>query len=202
MTAYVGPPLTTIDQGSPLTQPVMVAFRDDPIAISEGSPGSPVARTGWHPYDMLNVGDGADGEIYDFAVDGAVSSIETPAFADGYEYILYINGLTPAGATDTMTIHGYRETDAAYGIYDTSATMGSNTHYGNCQFSLPRQLRTSHAADLNLYGITPTNLFSGADACLYDATLQKISKAKITISASTFSAGKAHLYRRREFTTG
>lgn len=41
MTTYVPIPDGDIDQDSPVTQPLMTAMRDNPIAITEGSSGAP-----------------------------------------------------------------------------------------------------------------------------------------------------------------
>lgn len=41
MTTYTSIPNTDIDQDSPVTQPLMTALRDNPIAITEGSSGAP-----------------------------------------------------------------------------------------------------------------------------------------------------------------
>jgi hypothetical protein len=41
MTTYTSIPNTDIDQDSPVTQPLMTALRDNPIAITEGASGAP-----------------------------------------------------------------------------------------------------------------------------------------------------------------
>jgi hypothetical protein len=41
MTSYVAIPNGDIDQDSPITQPLMTALRDNPIAIAEGETGAP-----------------------------------------------------------------------------------------------------------------------------------------------------------------
>jgi hypothetical protein len=41
MTSYVAIPNGDIDQDSPITQPLMTALRDNPIAITEAAPGAP-----------------------------------------------------------------------------------------------------------------------------------------------------------------
>lgn len=45
MTTYTTIPDTDIDQDSPVTQPLMTALRDNPIAIAEGSAGAPSIET-------------------------------------------------------------------------------------------------------------------------------------------------------------
>lgn len=45
MTTYTAIPNTSIDIDSPVTQPLMTALRDNPIAIAEGSSGAPKIST-------------------------------------------------------------------------------------------------------------------------------------------------------------
>jgi hypothetical protein len=41
-----------------------------------------------------------------------------------------------------------------------------------------------------------------ANGGVFDATIQKISKARVSLSSNQFDAGKAYLLRRREYMTG
>ena len=79
---------TVIAHKKPITLQQGRALRDNPIAISEAATGAPVVVAGWHPYDMVKIGDGNDGVFYDFAVHGTQATITTPDFADGYEYAI------------------------------------------------------------------------------------------------------------------
>jgi len=45
MTTYTAIANTDIDQDSPVTQPLMTAMRDNPIAMAEGASGAPKLRT-------------------------------------------------------------------------------------------------------------------------------------------------------------
>jgi len=45
MTTYTAIPNTSIDIDSPVTQPLLTALRDNPIAITEGSSGAPRIST-------------------------------------------------------------------------------------------------------------------------------------------------------------
>lgn len=66
-------------------------LRDNPLAIAEASPGAPVVAACWHWFDQTNVDDGSEGLVYDHAVDGNVSIIESPAFEAGYDYEVQYN---------------------------------------------------------------------------------------------------------------
>lgn len=77
-----------VDQDSPVTQPLMTGLRDNVRAAAEAATGAPINSAVLHPYDKVNIGDGADGLLYDFSVDGVVGSVETPAFEAGYSYVI------------------------------------------------------------------------------------------------------------------
>lgn len=61
MTAYVAIPNGDIDQDSPVSQPLMQALRDNPLAMFEGAVGAPRLMAAAHPtfaagtLDLLNV---------------------------------------------------------------------------------------------------------------------------------------------------
>ena len=104
---------TVIAHKKPITLQQGRALRDNPIAISEAATGAPVVVAGWHPYDMVKIGDGNDGVFYDFAVHGTQATITTPDFADGYEYAIRFANLG-CSSTSALNVDLYRETDAAY----------------------------------------------------------------------------------------
>lgn len=186
-----------IDPDAPVTSDLFYHLRDNPISAFEGSDGATIAATGWHPYDMVNVGDGADGLIYDFAVDGAVAAVETPLFEDGYEYMLRFDGLS--GSVDDFTVSVYKEVDASYHI---AALMLANNLYAWTGFFSLLLPRVSNYAHSTSYEISTGSAASGGitTASIWDATLQPISKAKIAVS--NFDAGKIFLHRRREYISG
>lgn len=61
MTAYTTVPNSDIDQDSPVSQPLMQALRDNPLAMFEGASGAPRLQGGAHPtfaagtLDLMNV---------------------------------------------------------------------------------------------------------------------------------------------------
>lgn len=60
MTTYTSIPNSDIDQDSPVTQPLMTALRDNPIAITEGATGAPrIVAAGIEGGDVS-----AAGEVY------------------------------------------------------------------------------------------------------------------------------------------
>lgn len=133
------------------------ALRDNAIAITEGAPGAPVNQSAWHPYNMIAYGDGNDGKIYDFAVNGAVTTIVTPVFVDGYEYRLRYSEISLAGAAtfpNGLQIQLYRETDGAYGTAFGLGTMTANAVRlsGQIEINRPRVVSTTHIVSWNASG--------------------------------------------------
>jgi hypothetical protein len=195
----------TIDQDSPVTQPLLTALRDNPIAIAEGSSGAPLVATGWHPYNKTDTDGTEDGKLYDFATDGLVGSLETPAFADGYEYALFFKALGEnAGVGNTLEVELYRQTDAAYTTLVVSQPLagGSTTVTGFLRIVYPRVSKVGHGVQWEgpLQETSATD--ASLDASFYDATVQKISKARISWTSGSIDAGQIFLLRRREFISG
>jgi hypothetical protein len=59
MTSYVSIPNGDIDQDSPITQPLMTALRDNPIAIAEQDASVPVGlHLGFYPLGTINTTSG------------------------------------------------------------------------------------------------------------------------------------------------
>ena len=73
----------------------VTALRDNPVAIAEGAAGAPTVNAGWVPWNGGNYGTG-DALIYDHAVDGNVTSVETPDLSADYEYKLVWKNLSRA----------------------------------------------------------------------------------------------------------
>ena len=215
MTTYSPISNTELDQDSPITQPLMTALRDNPIAISEGATSAPIVATAWHPYDAVTVGDGADGIIYDFAVDGAASSVESPTFEDGYEYAFFVSGLSHSdtGTSRALQIELYQETAAAYATAAAVTSTVSNliVLQGMTRVVFPRLesqvfvLETIepywYPATFPSTGAVIVGNYGATDQVETDAA-DKISKARISFSGGNIDAGTIAMYRRREYITG
>ena len=194
---------TAVGVGGLPSGATVTALRDNPVAISEGTTGAPVVKSSWHPYNAVKVGDGNTGKIYDFAIDGGVPSIATPNFVDGYEYRLLLIGLTLSSGTNNIpTLDFYKETDAAYQSVNISADWdsgGAGALMADIEFVLPRLSKTKHIAKVSI-GETSSAALSDAvnqlTASIYDATVQKILRARVTMGGSTTNAGVAYLLKR------
>lgn len=201
MTTWTTLPDTSLEQDDPLTVEIALAYRDNPIAIAEGSTSAPVVAAGWHPYDMVNIGDGATGKFYDFAVDGAVASHETPDFADGYEYMVLFDGISTSGvAGGDLRVEMYQETSLAYTTTSTISSGGgaaSDVFEGSIEFVRPRLTRNIFIAKSLVVKDAATLSVLATDVTKRNATAQKILRARFSWSAGNIDAGVMYLLRRK-----
>lgn len=187
----------------PITLQQGRALRNNPIATAEGATDAPYVAAGWHPYDGVTVGDGADGVIYDFAVDGAVSSIETPNFVDGYEYEIRFSALIPSTGLPDLRVEFYRETSAAYaGTTIIEATIGVGAPVsGYIGPFIPRAssrlFRFMFCSDTA--GSNALTTFTVDNILIKHSTAQKILKARISTSVPALGGGKIYLFKRRSY---
>jgi hypothetical protein len=165
----------SIDQDSPVTQPLMTAYRDNQIMA---------VQMGWAPWDVSQPSDTTAGPIYDWSVLGSVSSIETPSFVDNFEYRIIADAVTVSiggGGTGELTVSLYGATDgysAPVTVTPTASVLGVMA-----EIQMPRMSTRVH--------------FVGQVAVTFGSA-QKVSKAKIaTAVAGTITGGKVWLQRRR-----
>lgn len=203
MTTYTTISNADLDQDSPGTQPLFTALRDNPLAIGEVASGAPVAQGVWHPYDMVDVGDGADGEIYNHGTDGTVANVETPLFGNGYEYRLLCVELSTSSTAVPLQIELYKETDAAYATASniSASVGGADLVTADVTLLLPRVSRTTFLAR-SATGVGSAFTATPYLVGFYDATVQKVSKARIAWSAGNIDNGKIYMLRRRETLSG
>ena len=177
----------------------VTALRDNPAAVAEASSGAPVVFAGWHPVDKVSVGDGKDGLIYDHAVTGDVASVITPDFVDGYEYRVMAHFLRSTTVTDVrLELDGFFETGAIYKRLIFSPEAGGSNYFGyDLTLPTPRLVTRTHLALGNTY--VDGNIGIGYDAASYDATPQKLLRARVAFTAGNIRAGKIWMFRRREY---
>jgi hypothetical protein len=177
----------------------VTALRDNVAAAAEAASGAPVVAAGWHPYDKVTIGDGKTGLIYDFAVNGAVGSVVTPDFVDGYEYRMIIDAFShSSGASRAFSLSVYMEGAASYDTFYTSAALASGSRlYFDIEIPIPRVTLRRHL--VRFVGSTDGTVITetvGVTSTLND----KILKAKIEIGGGSSSDdGKVYVFRRREY---
>jgi len=179
----------------------VTALRDNPVAVADASSGAPVVFAGWHPYDKVSVGDGKDGLIYDFAVDGVVAEVITPDFVDGYEYRIVGNRLSHNSVTTReLLLDLYKETSASYSRSFTSTQANSSALYSfDWEILLPRITSTAHFGRFVLLIGTTFDATVATATASYNGTPQKALNAKISFFGESIDAGKIYMFRRREY---
>lgn len=176
-------------------------MRDNPVAIAEGATGAPVLSAAWHPYDMVNVGDGATGVIYDFAVNGAQASV-TVNFEDGYDYLIHLIGISPSVTSRPLRIN----TVSATGLLSSADTLtGTIEIIAPTLPNLPKwamcHLRiTSGSTGPAAFSAAAATPFYGVFAFSNMATA--LNSVVLDFGAANIDAGKVLLYRRRNFMFG
>lgn len=189
---------TAIAFKKPITLQQGRALRDNPDAAFEGSSGAPYTQAQWHPYNGVYWGTGSFGVIYNVATDGAVSSVVTPDFEDGYEYLLLFDEIGSSLAPD-LTIELYGETSASYGTaMPVLSATGLAEFTGAIAINRPRFSR----AKCVVSGHYSNGAATGAGATFVYAdrrgTAQKRLRARIAVSTGTINAGRIRMYRRRD----
>lgn len=185
------------------------ALRDNPKAMAQGATDSAVIFAGWHPYNLTEVGGSETGVIYDGAVDGATSPVDSPDFEDGFEYAFVFKGIdhNQVSAVD-LQIALYRETDAAFFTAQTIATAVPNVAncYGILRVPMPRLAKEVHPVNWYVNFAENGTDYGTGPITFQDATIQKITRARFTWSAGSFEAGTGEstitMLRRREYLTG
>lgn len=188
------------DQDSPITQTLVQALRDNVNAAAEGATGAPANIAGWHPYDMVDNDDGADGKAYDYSVDGATNGLEITLTA-GFEYRFVFNGVSHgAGVSRNFLVDVYRTGTASYSALFTSANTGSSGQSAKGQFDLycPGLAVTAYAV---MDGIIEYNGDNAGMKYLAISASEYISKVRFRFSNDdAWDGGTVYVYRRQFLT--
>jgi hypothetical protein len=190
--------------GKKITSSTGLALRDNPGAAMRGNTGAPYAAAGWHPFDGLAVGDGNDGVIYDFAVHGAVASVVSPDFEDGYEYLFIADALSSSASTTGFLVELYRETAASYAaafVARTYATTLSAMLYARVEVKSPRTTARGFVIEVQCHesAIDATAALSTDSGIVTVATAQKILRARLSFAGANFGSGTIRMMRRLAF---
>lgn len=172
---------------APVDTALVTALRDNATYAWQGH---------WHPYDMTYPGDGATGEVYGSG-DGSLASIDSPDFADGFEYRFVWNGVV-VSASALTTIQFYRETDAALSSTVTIASSTPDDLYGYTHVILPRRSALYGQAETLINNLTKTTIGRTL------TNVQQVLRVRFNRSSGTFqdTGGNLVMLRRREQLTG
>lgn len=203
MTTYTTLPNSAVQAGGRPRGSTVTALRDNPIAIAEGDNSAPVNVGCWHPHNKVIGGDANDGKFYDFAVNGAQASVETPDFADGWEYRIRLVGVSVVTAL-SWTLELYRQGGGAYsGTYTLPAFAATNhVASGHIELLTVRQSQAMHPVRILLaMGAGATNQMltpTVVQAAQELTSAQRILRARLS-AGGTFDAGQMFLDRRRVY---
>lgn len=209
MTDWTTIPVSTFDADEPVLGSTHLAMYQNFFALASGASNAPPIQSAWHPYNMAVVGDGNDGLIYDHAVDGALSQIETPVFEPGYEYMVRFEAIS--GSSNSTLLVACR--NASSGIYETPTGLtiivnSTENIYGMFRVVLPsvpqrgmQGIWEVRAIDNNGVG---NDVSSGAAniRIVGGSSVLTVDRMRFSRAAGNFDAGKLYLLRRREYVSG
>lgn len=156
MTTYTAIPNGDIDQDSPITQPLMTLYRDNPIAISEGATGAP-----------RNQGISLDNVFAGYLT----STGTTPAALTGLDGVkmLFIDAtMVSSASSQIMQIAFSNDGGSSYGSWQSLVTTSTSV-YANIKVNI--NIVSGVVAGFSVYDgttggsvSTPLTVPSGVDA--------------------------------------
>ena len=209
MTDYNPIPDNILEPDDPIPADLGIRWRDNPIAITEGSPGAPYEYASWRPYNSLVWGDANTGVLFDRGADPAATLITSPAFVAGNDYRFVLRGLSPnANVSLALTLAAYNGSwgSTPYNISNAAINLSGTFFFGWVDFLNPmatgnfRSRRLIEYATINHGGSSGNIESSAVDKGLVashrgtDGT--GISQARIGISVGSINAGRVTLYQR------
>lgn len=188
MPAYI--PITELetDPGAPGTSELWKKWRDNPLAIAEGSTNALYILSSWHPYNSAVVGDGNTGRIWSFAVNGLVSAFETPNLVDGYEYRILMWGMSsnhPTGVSNVQ-FQFRRQTDGVLNAATALIELDTSSR------TVSLNLEATHCRRVQRY-----HMANGASVDI--GAVSAVQNIRISLSNGSFDSGEVFLYRRRVY---
>jgi hypothetical protein len=209
-------PNTAVGVGGLPSGATVTALRDNPVAIAEGAAGAPVASQAWHPIGISANGSN-EGVIYDFAVDGGISTFGFNVQA-GYEYKVRLEGLysTGSGGRNLLVEVDINSTWRQFTIFGLAGTvegspfnnriwttfdmrsLGSIRPIYDGQSTLPYSITTA----ANTIGGAPPELttISGTTTSplrLAPSARGLPTEVRFRLSSGTYAGGKVFVAQRR-----
>ena len=182
-----------------VTVPLLRKLADNLGGALRGDSGAPYVETGWHPYDGANVGDGATGEIWSFAADGAMNVFETPTLNPAYEYRLRMQGISQSTATaQGLLLQLYYDVSAAYSSSANIGTIAAGAAVGDgfIEVHRPYALMLRHFVRAAYTDTTTTVTSPEAGFCFSGTIVHRVTKFRLYIASGNFDAGAAYLDKR------
>jgi hypothetical protein len=203
MTAYTTIANALVAVGAKPFATTIQALRDNILAGLECDATAPTNHAAWHPYNRFAAGSTNTGRIYNFGTDGAVSTVITPDYVDGYEYRIRFNGVQPGATAVDLQIENYRETDATYsaahalgGSFAAAALVSGYIELPSVRIS---QRTHVFRAYFQREGANAAVAAVTADRADQFTTAQPILRSRVRFVGTTFQAGQIFLERRRVY---
>jgi len=201
MASWTSQSTSSLLPGEPWTSAKALAAFENPEAIAEGASGAPIVATGWHGYDTTNVGD-ATTPFYNGA---SQATIETPDFADGYEYRILGRGVSFTSAVAQTMVVDYLISGAWETIFSSTSNLLGPLDF-DIWFRSPRRSARRFLIDYSIAGASTTTSWSPTNgtqengvASIADNNAAVVTRARISFASRTFNAGQIYLLRRREY---
>lgn len=167
------------------------------VNFTAGSIADLAFTSAWHPYNKTVVGDSNTGLFYSFAVDGAVSEIETPDFELGYEYAVFFDSLNTDSGNTEFQIDLFKAGSSYHGAVDITQTYSGSSNLRGILYLPFISLAETEKRWQWLTGGSTRILDGGY------GRRERMTKAKFEwADGGNSSSGDVYLYRRREFITG
>lgn len=129
MTTYSAIPDGDIDQDSPITQPLMTALRDNPIAVTEGATGAPRIRVGALQRIVAGTSIRSRKDAVQALSNGSYASVYSFGFLQaGTIRVSFESRRVSASSVDTRVRRTRGETTSTLGSWSSSsATFSTQT---------------------------------------------------------------------------
>ena len=202
----------TLIPGSPLTSATAQAAFENVEAVAEGAPNAPITAAGWHPHNGTIIG-AETGLIYDHAVDGNVTTIETPVLAAGFEYWLEWRGLTKTEGGNANATCGFRLSETGEYTFTNTIVPGAlrdsvSRLLSGKIFLEPQVLRNAHQVEVRAWssavasgGAFPNGSMASVGSPRFAFTrtnATRIDRLRIVSSvADGIQGGQVYLFKRR-----
>lgn len=178
MATWINPVDSETDPDAPVTSNLGKRWDNNIVAFYEQDATSPVNTAEYHPYDKVTVGDGNDGLIWDYSVDGSSSSVQTPDFDPGYRYLLEWSNISRV-SNFSISINAYDNSDALIQSAPGPSVTGGQYSTASREFLVDSYWRVA----------------SSLGGFVSDTPVKYVR----FVADSPITSGKLYLRRRREF---
>lgn len=173
--------------------------------FATGQVGAQFDFSGWRPYDADEVGDSATGLLFEGGVSPNISSIVTPVFDGGWDYLFLLDRVRASGTsstTDYLRIESESSgwSDTAQSGFSRQTPSALNTGYvmlpspyaiKRQQFIFAALTKETHANNM----MNPMDYSSRVHSL---NTAQRRTRLQLS-TTNTWNTGKFYLLRRRSY---